>query len=350
MNPKETLIQKISSLSNEYSQDIFKEEKDDRCTIIQDLNRTPFQYSIHKNNSNILKIYRYLLFDILTKSAIPYVQGFAEIAGVILNAFLEDKVTKLVLKNEKFPVKTENMRSMSDKSVENLQKLRDNANKLETKHDNTIDSDSTNATETSPDFLEINFEENFEFIDPYNYSIIQEFMKNEQKSLDILRKGITMFLYKKVFPLTINNMKLYYEYNNILFIMLQNDNVILKDGFKYLSYKYIGTLFLRNLNNVNDIYTVFNIVIDGDIITLFAIFYILYKDLNVFNEFNHEVKLNALPNHFLDSVKNSENKFKETTKSIQLSKKKNFLFTGVASIAVMIGAAIIYKNINKKEK
>lgn len=350
MNPRETLIQKISSLSNEYSEDIFKEEKDDRCTIIQDLNRTPFHYSIHKNNPNILKVYKYLLFDILTKSTIPYVQGFAEIAGVILNAFLEDKMARLVLKNEKFPVKTKNMRTMSDKSVENLQKLRDNANKLEAKYDNIIDSDSTNATETNTDCLEINFEENFEFIDPHNYSIVQEFIRSEQESLNILRKGIPVFLYKKVFPLTIDNMKLYYEYNNILFVMLQNDNVILKDGFKYLSYKYIGTLFLRNLNDVNDIYTIFNIVIDGDIITLFAIFYVLYKNLNVFSEFNHEVKLNTLPNHFLDSVKASENKFKETTRSIQLSKKKNFLFTGVASIAVMIGAAIIYKNINKKEK
>ncbi|OQS54579.1 hypothetical protein EHP00_84 [Ecytonucleospora hepatopenaei] len=317
-----------------------KKCKSDIQTIENDVNRTYFKYSVIYGKKTHLKIYKNILFEMFRDIPVPYYQGMIEIGGVLVEAFLSEKVRSIDLTSEHFDA-NKIVRELSSTSMENLKKLRENHAKNAKKVNKKEILDSS-ETESLQDISEdIVFEtDSFYFHLEDNQKKYIDFKKENRKTIETIKNGLTELLRKVYIPLVSNNFKLYKEYNSIFCAFMHSKGVKISKMCSFLTAKHILTFFCRDMRNVDDIYVIFNTLLEKDPFVLFVILGVLRDQIEVAPKMDQSDKC-VLPDNFSQKIKECKQEIQKTQEEMKKG-NSTFIIAGAVTSAVAIGAAIFF--------
>ena len=348
MNPRHNLIKSLTMLSKDVELRTSRKSDTDMKTIENDIHRTYFKHSKIYNNKTALKVYKSLLYEILTGLPVVYYQGMSEIAGVILEAFFGDKVAKIDFENEEFSA-NKVVRTMSDASLENLNKLRENhlQNQIEeAKQSKEADSAFSSETETVEEVrenAEINFDsEHFLFTKEINQRKFVDFKDKNKIEINTIKKSLMVLFEEKYIPLVKNNFKLYKENNAIFCEYARNNGIKIEGMSEFLTVKHILTFFTRDLKDINDIYTVFDIITRNDTTVVFSILAGLSNLIKIAPKMDQHEKC-SLPADFENIVKQKTIELKETKEGMKSNTVTSFLIAGAVTSAAAVALAYFFK-------
>lgn len=351
MDHQKKLKQNILRIGKEHQAEKVKKPESEYITIENDINRTYFNYGDFTKMPMYIKAYKNVLNEIISKMDCPYYQGMSEIVGVIVDAFLHDKILALKFTDEGFPTNSQRTRNLSAASQENLNKIRDFHKKVIEKEENgktksNVDlkneDESSETVEEIATQQEIEFtSENFHFTIESNQRVFLDFKEKEKKLLVDIRKGIEVLLTTKFLPLTDNEFDLYKKYNSVFIKMMKKSNRNIPPMYEFLTAKHILTFFCRDIEKKEDIHRIFNIIIENDIKVSFSILLGLKDKIDITPKQDQQKRC-TLSEDFEKQVKENQAAFFEAEKN-QLEVNGPFVIAGAVTSAFAIGLAIFYK-------
>ncbi|KAI5152287.1 hypothetical protein ENBRE01_2712 [Enteropsectra breve] len=276
--------------------------RQNKSTLENDINRTPFSFASIEAQSMEQKIHRNLIFKIFEHFSVEYLQGMTEIASVLTVAYFQGEIKTLGSR-------------MEDEE----------------------DEDSNPG---------------FHFRNPNNTKLFEEFCTKNGKRIATMKKSLHFLLANKLKELYENNFAKYYENNKIFLKIMKSKGIhIEKDqSMKYMN--YVLTFFTRLSGSEEVAFSFFSVIANSDVSVLFTLLIMFFdkiKDSEMCCSNDDEGKLiHKLNADFCEEVVKEHAYFLKVKENPSLAKncKGCYLLCGLGIAAVAVGCAFFFRNKN----
>ncbi|KAI4290950.1 hypothetical protein PAPHI01_0224 [Pancytospora philotis] len=279
-----------------------KNDSDALRVLVNDINRTDFDFSRYRMHSAHARLYKNILYEVLAKFPIKYVQGMAEIATVVVDAYFQEQMGA---------AKTQGINNTPELSITN----------------------SGKAT--------------FVYKEASEIEVFNEFL-DKNRALVLKAKTALANIYKKKFLVFFDaNFKLYKEHNDVFLAMMRKRGIKIsrEESFKYMN--HVLTFFKRAFGNEKVAFTVYRTILTTDPSVLFSLLSLFWDTIKDTIAVDVAKKIEKLPPTYAEDVTKQQAIFLETRDLVrQGGGSRGYVLFGLAAsiVAVGVAAAIKYKN------
>lgn len=281
-------------------------DKDSVRVLINDINRTDFDFSKFYMHSARVRLYKNILYEALARFPLKYVQGMAEIATVIVDAYFQDKVGEF----------------------------------------------STTGIDVSPAMYVTNSgNKTFVYKEEDEKKIFREFVEDNGGLLDEMRRALVNVYKRKFLVFFKDNFKLYKEANDVFIAMMKKKGVKVHKSVSFKYMNHVLTFFKRVVDNEKSAYGIYRIILSSDPSVLFSLLVIFFDNVqNVASATENQNKITELPKSLAKDVALQQETFIEVKEYLNTKcSSKKYLFFGAAASILAIGIAAVYKMNNNKD-
>lgn len=277
-------------------------DNETRRVLGNDINRIDFDYTAFASDPLKVRLLQNVIFEILSKFPIRYIQGMSEISSVIVTAYLSSAVRLVGL-------------------------VPDRPNTEESRE--------------------------FKFTDQRNILKFAEFMSQNKTTLEKLRNSLINIFKKRFLIFFQDNFKLYRELNDSFILAMQKKNITVdKDvSFKYMN--HVLTFFKRIYDNETVAYSIYNIILNSEPSMLFTLLVMFYDRVQNAEGgvVAPETRLKKIDNDFIRALGvQHEILMKVKGDAKWKNRKLGCVFFGVALSAVAaVGVALFLKTNNDRK-
>lgn len=281
-------------------------DKDSLRVLVNDINRTEFDFSRLRMHAAHVRLYKNILYEALAEFPIKYVQGMAEVATVVVDVYFQDAVDS---------ADTEGINSSPALSVTNSGKKT---------------------------FIYKGEEERKRF---------GKFVDDNEALFSRLRTALVNIYQKKFLVFFKDNFRFYKECNEVFRGMMKRRGVRVNrdESFRYMN--HVLTFFKRVFSDEATAYTIYRAILSSEPTVLFSMLVIFWDNIqsvSTATAAENPDHIRSLPANFAEKVTLQQEIFVEVRESMRKKQGANrYLLFGVAAGVLAIGAAAVYKLSNK---
>lgn len=211
---------------------------EDLHTIRNDINRTDFRFSKVGSSTLANKLYLYILDRFFTRLSMPYFQGMVEVSAVILDAYLQDRVSSLRSKHRS-----------ADGEVRESVRLED--------------------------------------ISESDRILLERFVKANAQTLHRFEKALENVLRMKFLTLTRDGFRIYNKHNRTFVAIMKSHRGISVDPSYSIKYMNHTLTFFKRLSGNGDVaFKLFNLILNSDPSIVFCILVVFFDNAESFSGTN----------------------------------------------------------------
>ncbi|KAI5170498.1 hypothetical protein PAEPH01_1484 [Pancytospora epiphaga] len=281
-------------------------DKDSIRVLVNDINRTEFDFSRFRMHEARIRLYKNILYEALAEFPIKYVQGMAEVATVIVDVYFHDVVGE---------VSTEGINSSPALSVTNSGK------------------------------------KTFVYKEEEECKYFRKFIEDNKALLNRLRTSLVNVYQKKFLIFFKDNFRFYKECNEVFRGMMKRRGVKVNrdESFKYMN--HVLTFFKRAFNDETTAYTIYRTILISEPTVLFSMLVIFWDNIqrvSTSSAVDNPDHIKSLPPNFMEKITLQQEVFMEVKGNLKRKSGSNgYLLFGVAASVLAIGVAAVYKFTDK---